>query len=307
MVPAVETSRGCHRLVVISRLFSGPAAQTNSRSSPQETSLSSTTFPCSRCFWQELYVRSRGGGCGTPKPNYHPRRTIAFAALQTRRTILAACRFGVLPGIRFAPAPPLHYDSSRQIMNSDSLLCDGCGQQASPEHTARRLQRLEWATRFRPVHIAALLLGAVSPSSDDEFLYSGKFAGEARVLLDVAGIAIANKSPEAVLSEFQRGGLFLTHVLECPLEANGDKNSSLGDLVSRRVPAVAARIRRSLKPKRTILCGCEAGTSISVIADAGLGCPVLLDDGKPFDVDAGTHSGASARLRELLAGAAAGR
>jgi len=192
-------------------------------------------------------------------------------------------------------------------MTSDLLLCDGCGQSASPEHTARRLQRLEWATRFRPLHIATLLLGPVSPAADDEFLYSGKFAGEAGAVLDVAGIAVENKSPEAVLSEFQRGGFFVTHMLECPLEADGDKGSPLDVLLSGRVSAVAARIRRSLKPKRTILFACEAGTSVSLIANAGLGCPVLLDDGKPFVLSSGIQDSVSARLRELLVGAAAGR
>lgn len=192
-------------------------------------------------------------------------------------------------------------------MNSDSLLCDGCGQVASAEHTARRLQRLEWATRFRPVHIATLLLGAVSPAADDEFLYCGKFSGEAGALLDVASITVTGKSSETVLNEFQRGGFFLSHVLECPLEGAGDRGGTLDALVSRRVPALAARVRRSLKPRRTILFASGAATGISLIADAGLGCPVLLDDGKPFVLPSAAHDGARARLRELLSGAIAGR
>jgi hypothetical protein len=218
-----------------------------------------------------------------------------------------ARRFGVLHGIQFAPSPFLHYDSLGPIMTVDLLLCDGCGQPASQEHLARRLQRLEWATRFRPVHIATLLLAAASPTSDEEFLYSGKFAGEAGALLDAAGIVVANKSSETVLSEFQRGGFFVTYVLECPLEATGNKNSSLDDLVSRRMSAVAARIRRSLKPKRTILFASEPASGVAMIAGANVGCPVLLDDGKPFVVDSSMGSGAAMRLRELLAGAAAGR
>lgn len=193
------------------------------------------------------------------------------------------------------------------MLNTDSLLCDGCGQPATPEHTARRLQRLESATRFRPLHIATLLLGAVSPFADEEFLYCGKFAGEARALLDAAGISVANKSSETVLSEFQRGGLFVTYVLECPLEENGDKRPSISDLISRRIPALAARVRRSLKPKRTILYASGAATGISVIADASLGCPVLLDDGKPYVVASGMQDGTPARLRELLVGASASR
>src|SRR5437899_12101620 len=50
------------------------------------------------------------------------------------------------------------------MTNSIALPCDGCGQAATAEHIARRLQRLEWTTRYRPVHIHTLLLGAYSPS-----------------------------------------------------------------------------------------------------------------------------------------------
>src|SRR5207253_8014232 len=55
------------------------------------------------------------------------------------------------------------------MTNSITLVCDGCGQAATAEHIARRLQRLEWTTRYRPVHIHALLLGAFSPLRDEEF------------------------------------------------------------------------------------------------------------------------------------------
>jgi len=44
------------------------------------------------------------------------------------------------------------------------LPCDGCGQPASAEHIARRLQRLEWATRFRPIHIQAPLGSICNPT-----------------------------------------------------------------------------------------------------------------------------------------------
>ncbi len=55
-------------------------------------------------------------------------------------------------------------------LNSTALRCDGCGQLASPEHIARRLQRLEWTTRFRPVHIGTLLLGATAPQNTSLFI-----------------------------------------------------------------------------------------------------------------------------------------
>jgi len=81
-------------------------------------------------------------------------------------------------------------------MSHADLRCDGCGQASfSPQHIARRLQRLEWTTRYRPVHIATLLLGSVAPQSDAEFLYSpaGEWAGEAKALLAAAGVTVRRK------------------------------------------------------------------------------------------------------------------
>src|SRR5262249_27959412 len=139
------------------------------------------------------------------------------------------------------------------------LRCDGCGQVASPEHMGRRLRRLEWATRFRPVHIRALLLGAVSPREDNEFLYTpgGQFHGEAGMLLHAVGIHPEEKPAEAVQMDFQAAGIFLGHVLECPLE-NGLSTMTDGpdgegrrrkaaatreELLRERLPLVASRIR----------------------------------------------------------------
>src|SRR3981081_2519458 len=105
--------------------------------------------------------------------------------------------------------------------NSIVLRCDGCGQTASGEHIARRLQRLEWATRYRPVHINTLLLGAFSPQDEKDFLYApgGGFQGEAAHVLDALGISTTGKAADVVQAEFQRSGFFLTHVLECPLDS----------------------------------------------------------------------------------------
>src|SRR5260221_13503570 len=98
------------------------------------------------------------------------------------------------------------------------LPCDGCGQLASAEHIARRLQRLEWATRFRPTHIQALLLAASAPDADSEFLYSPEapFTGLAGDLLSALSISTAGKSNDEVLADFQKRGLFLVNLLECP-------------------------------------------------------------------------------------------
>jgi len=184
-------------------------------------------------------------------------------------------------------------------MTTESLLCDGCAQQASPEHVARRLQRLEWTTRYRPVHIATLLLGAVSPQNDGEFLYSGKFAGEAGRILEAAGIGIEGKAPEAGLAEFQRGGFFLAYVLECPLEASANEAGAQG-LLAQRMGAVLARVRRSLRPKRAVLLDGRLQPFVEKLTSGELQCSVLLDAGKPFAVDGPGAGDGWVRLRTAM-------
>ncbi len=185
-------------------------------------------------------------------------------------------------------------------MNPTELLCDGCGQPASPEHIGQRLRRLEWTTRFRPVHIGTLLLGAVAPKKDSEFLYSpaGGWQGEGKLLLAAAGVSPDGKSSEATLAEFQRGGFLLTHVLECPLE--GDPGG-LPALMASRLPGVLTRIRRSLKPKRLALISAVLQQFLPVLAAGGLPCSLLLDDEKPFSLDDESALEPARGLREALA------
>ncbi len=182
------------------------------------------------------------------------------------------------------------------------LPCDGCGQIASTEHIAQRLQRLEWATRYRPVHIQTLFLGSASPQKQEEFLYSpkGEFQGEAAVLLEAAGISTAGKTAEAVRAESQRAGFFLTHVLECPMENESPPTPVLPLLMEQRLTAVAVRIRRSLKPKRVVLISRALETILEKFVALELGCPLVLDDGKPFALDGSDMRKTAARLRGVV-------
>jgi hypothetical protein len=186
-------------------------------------------------------------------------------------------------------------------MNSSALRCDGCGQPASPEHVARRLQRLEWTTRFRPVHIGTLLLGAAAPQNDNEFIYSpgGAWEGESKILLAAAGLTLEGKSAEATLAEFQRRGFLLTHVLECPVEEG--PGGRIQELISNRLPAVLARIRRSLKPKRLAPISKWLEQFLPALASGELRCSILLDREKAFALDGDAASDAAGRLREAVA------
>ena len=192
------------------------------------------------------------------------------------------------------------------MTSSIDLPCDGCGQIASAGHIARRLQRLEWTTRYRPVHIHTLFLGGVSPRKDEEFLYSpnGEFQGEAAALLEVAGVSTADKKADAAHAEFQRAGFFLTHILECPVESESATTTALPSLMEQRLAAVAVRVRRSLKPKRVVLISRELETILEKIAALQLGCPLVLDDGKPFVLDGSDTQKAVANLRGAVGASA---
>ena len=192
------------------------------------------------------------------------------------------------------------------MTSSKALVCDGCGQMASAEHIARRLQRLEWTTRYRPVHINTLFLGAFSPQGERDFLYGpgGEFQGEAALLLDAVGISTAGKVADAVHAEFQRAGFFVTHVLECPIEGGSSSQTEVQAALKARLPAVATRIRRSLKPKRVMAVADALTAVVEDIVRLDLGCPVQLDYGKPFRLESSAGENGLERLREALGSAA---
>lgn len=205
----------------------------------------------------------------------------------------------------FALRGALYYDFSLPPMSESPLLpCDGCGQPATSEHIAKRLERLEWMTRYRPIYITALLLGAVSPDRDGDFLYSpsGEFSGEAGRVLGAAGISQNGKSTEAVLVEFQRRGLLLTHVLGCPIESPQDKDS--GALLKARFPATLARIRRSFRPKRVVPISRHLEPLFHGAAGlVDVGCPIVLTGERAFSLDEPSTGETIAALRQVLVGA----
>ena len=185
-------------------------------------------------------------------------------------------------------------------MNSQAavkeLTCDGCGLGASSGHIARRLRRLELATRYRPIHVQAVFLGAQSPSDDKSFLYAAEtgLSGEAAALLRALGIQAEGRDVETVLAEFQKRGLVLTHVLECPAEPECETPNLVGALQS-KLPSVARRLRGSLRPKRVILISRDLAPVLDELKSSQLGGELVLNDGLPFDL----ADGASVRQLTL--------
>ena len=176
-------------------------------------------------------------------------------------------------------------------MPSRELLCDGCGQPAGQEHIARRLKRLENMTRYRPIHVQALFLGAASPAQDADHLYSadGGFHGEGAALLRALGMELTGRSVETVLTEFQRRGYLLTHLLECPGEWTD--TAKLQEAAEKRLNSTLTKIRRSFKPKKVVLLGPEMDAFCTRLENQDLGAELLF-----------SASGRSFRLDELAAG-----
>jgi hypothetical protein len=163
---------------------------------------------------------------------------------------------------------------------SKLLVCDGCGQAADSAHIARRLERLAWSTRFRPLHIQALLMAGIAPKENADFLYApdSLFHGEAGTIFNAVELRAEGKPVETVLAEFQKLGLMLTHVLECPLN-DGTTVAESQALLEKQLPATLTRIRRSLKPKRVLLLSGELAPQGQKFHDANFGCPVLPASG----------------------------
>lgn len=166
------------------------------------------------------------------------------------------------------------------MIPSALLPCDGCGQLADSAHISRRLERLAWTTRFRPFHIQALLLSAVAPQNNSGFLYSPNesFRSEAAAILQAVQISVAGKSPEAIQIEFQKLGLMLTHVLECPLDDTVSPADAQA-LLAKQLPVAITRIRRSLKPKRVLLLYPQLLPLVDQFHNSTLGCPILPASG----------------------------
>lgn len=167
-------------------------------------------------------------------------------------------------------------------------VCDGCGSTVDESHIRRRIERLELATRFRPIHIQVLLLDAAPPARVEDYFYRVAPDGSARSLASrmffdelakCAGHSASGElNEEAVLAEFQRRGFFLAYGVECPLEEVGDPEQAL----NRLGPTVVRRIQSSYKPKFVAPLGQAMAELIPLLELSGLSDRLILNGGGPF-------------------------
>ena len=134
--------------------------------------------------------------------------------------------------------------------------CDGCGNAVDAEHIRQRIERLELATRYRPVHIQTLLIGATPPARAEEYVYASERQAE----------------------ELQKSGIFLVYAVECPLGEYTDTHEA----VRRSVPTVLKRVQFSYKPQSIVLFGPATAELIAPMQAAGMADRLVLHNSAPY-------------------------
>jgi hypothetical protein len=166
-------------------------------------------------------------------------------------------------------------------------VCDGCGVQADDAHIRRRIERLELATRFRPIHIQVLLIDAAPPARPEDYFYHAANREErsqsSRDYFDeiakCCGLTInPQMNDESTLAEFQHRGFYLAHVRECPAEPADELDEALERLGS----VMIRRVEKSYKPKYIVLLSASSGELIPQFERSEMRDRLILDHGKPF-------------------------
>jgi uracil DNA glycosylase superfamily protein len=176
-------------------------------------------------------------------------------------------------------------------------VCDGCGAPADEEHIRRRIERLELATRFRPIHIHVLLLGDAPASRAEDYFYqpnqdgAQRSAGAREFLAEIliaAGIPReAAGNEEAALTEFQRRGFYLADAVECPIAEPKDLDAR----VAQAAPTVAKRIEFSYRPKHVVLIGEGVKRCMGAFAKSSIADRIVLPGTRGGDEEGSSISG----------------
>jgi hypothetical protein len=189
------------------------------------------------------------------------------------------------------------------------ILCDGCGAAATPEHIRERVERLELATRFRPIHISVLFLIPSPEAGLDFYDASPRPPGPREILLDALGIPSSAQSAavlgaqnepaasatESRLGDFQRHGFFFASVAECPLPA-----ASAAQALEHLAPTLIKRIQFSYKPKSVVLLSDALSPLVPLLAQAGRGIRIA-PDGEPLALPRAGDSASEAAFRAACA------
>lgn len=195
-------------------------------------------------------------------------------------------------------------------------VCDGCGARTDEAHVRRRVERLELATRYRPVHIKVLMLDGAPPVRLEDYFYqAAKNRSDRSVasrmyfdeLCKCAGIAVGpDLREEPALADFQRRGFFLASAVECPFEDQPDPQGAL----RRLAPTVLKRVQTSYIPSYVVPISPPTQELIRLFGLVGWGDRLILNNGSPFSDpylgdpkrQAAAGSAFGERIKNLVAG-----
>lgn len=179
--------------------------------------------------------------------------------------------------------------------------CDSCGAPAAPEHIRARLARLELASRYRPIHIALLLICTAPPAEINDDLYAWErqeASVEAREYLEGLFLSVgigAEKSPSERMAEFQRRGIYLARLVECPLPAG----APLEIISAKAANTMLIRITQSYKPARIALLAPVAAGLAEALRAAGFD-EKLIAGGKGIEIPFPGDDAGIAHARKIL-------
>ncbi len=185
---------------------------------------------------------------------------------------------------------------------SSTIRCDGCGREVSSEHLRERVTRLEWASRFRPIHITTLFLAPAPPAVLEDAFYSPEDSSGAggsgellEDLLDASGASGEVESRQAALTFFQRAGFYFAEAVECPVPPT----DRFPEVLARLTPTVIRRVRHSYRPQSVVLLSDRLGPLAAALGSAGLDAKLLLLDSKPISLPS-SDAAARARFRSQV-------
>jgi hypothetical protein len=158
-------------------------------------------------------------------------------------------------------------------------ICDGCRAPADDRHIRERIERLELATRFRPIHMQVLVLDAAPPARPEDYFYRAAkdravSSPEFRQYFDdLAGTSALSEAgavdEESALDSFQRRGLFLAHLVECPIA----DELELARAIERAAPTMLKRLQVSYRPKFVAPLSPNLEQFLTKLRDAGWRSP----------------------------------
>jgi hypothetical protein len=165
------------------------------------------------------------------------------------------------------------------------IRCDSCGSVASAEHIRERVERLQRATGWRPIHISLLLICTAPPERAEDDLYAtdlGEPSAGSRAYVDRLFKHLAIPTGDGItreeqLAELQRGGVYVARLVECPLAADAD----LSELTQRYGEDLLKRIEFSYKPKKIALLDPVAPGLAKLLLNSKF-APLVDEAGRPI-------------------------